>query len=193
MDEREQISALVDGELAPAEREALLVRLEREPALAEAWRRHHLLRAALQHEAPTATDLSARVMTALASEPALHAPAALPAAANEPVWWRQTWLRVAGGMAVAATVTFGLMSVLQPAALPEAGRDLTAIYRAGDRPAVLVESETGAATAKPEQVAMLDDSAREDAYLLAHAEYSGRGLQSGMTSFARMAGQDDDL
>lgn len=198
MNEREQISALVDGELGPAERDALLARLEREPELAQTWRRYQLSHAALQHEAPSATDLSARVMAALADEPVILAPKALPDnVATHPHWWRKAWVRTAGGMALAASVTFGLMSVMQTStpAAPEstgASRDLQALYQAAAHPEVLVSPDSGDAAVP--QVAMNDvnDNDRENAYMLAHAEYSERGLQDGIVPFARVAGQAED-
>lgn len=190
MNEHEQISALMDDELPVAERDALLARLSQAPELADTWRRYQLVRAGLQHEAPYATDLSARVMAALDDEPVILAPRALPQAKVVPLW-RKAWVRTAGGMALAASVTFGLMSVLETSPTPDAGpgRDLQALYKAAAHPEVLMVPESEASSVP--QVAM-NDNDRENAYLLAHAEYSERGLQDGILPFARVAGQAED-
>lgn len=194
MNEREQISALVDGELLPAERDALLRRMEREPLLADAWRRYQLSHAALQHEAPSAVDLSARVMAALDDEPALLAPRAL-VATRQPLW-RQGWARAAGGFfAVAASLALGVALLWQQNAGPtESQAEIGAIIRDGSHPQVLVTTEAaggGAAESAAPQVA-LNDNDRENAYMLAHAEYSERGIDDGIMPYARVAGQSED-
>jgi sigma-E factor negative regulatory protein RseA len=193
MNEREQISALVDDELSPADRDALLGRMGRDPALADTWRRYQLVRAALQHEAPVATDLSGRVMAALSDEPVVLAPRAMAAQTPpRPHWLGKTWVRVAGGMALAASLTFAITSLLQTGVPGEPGHDLTALYQAADHPQVLVTPESaGLPDTAVAQVA-LNDNDRENAYLLAHAEYSERGLDDGIMPFARVAGQSEE-
>lgn len=190
MNEREQISALVDGELPPAERDALVARMERESGLADTWRRYQLIHAALQHEAPSAVDLSAGVMAALYDEPVVLAPRALPA--RQPLW-RRTWVRAAGGMAVAASVAFGVALSWQTSSTPSAAQvEIGAIIRDGSHPQVLVAPEVAESDADngTPQVA-LNDSDRENAYMLAHAEYSER-VDDGITPYARVAGQSED-
>ena len=191
MNEREQISALVDGELPPAERDALVLRMERDSGLSDTWRRYQLAHAALQHEAPSAVDLSARVMAALDDEPVILAPRALPQ--RQPLW-RQTWARAAGGMALAASLTLGVALVWQQnAELSPAAVEIVSLIHDGSHPQVLVAPEQAAddSNAAPQQVA-LNDTDRENAYMLAHAEYSDRGVDDGIMPYARVAGQSED-
>jgi len=190
MNEREQISALVDGELPPAERDALVRRMEREPALSDTWRRFQLGHAALQHEAPSAVDLSARVMAALESEPVVLAPRALP---QQRPLWRKTWVRATGGMALAASLTLGVAMVWQTNATPNPVQvEIGSIIRDGSHPQVLVAPEVaGNDSADTIPQVALNDTDRESAYMLAHAEYSERA-DDGITPYARVAGQSED-
>jgi sigma-E factor negative regulatory protein RseA len=73
---REQLSALADGELDKHERELLLARLSRDPALRATWERYHAMGEALRGGlAPRyPRGLAARVAAALAVEPD-HRPA----------------------------------------------------------------------------------------------------------------------
>lgn len=66
----ESLSALIDGELDPAEAQHLLDQIKRDPALREAWTRQHLLRAALRRQLPAsgAHDIAARVAERLHAE-----------------------------------------------------------------------------------------------------------------------------
>lgn len=182
MNDHEKISALIDGELGQQEAEQMLDRLQHEPALAEVWRRYQLQRAALRHEAGDAVDLSAAVMRALDEEPL--APVVALAAANDPVWWRRAWVRAAGGMTLAAGLALGMVSVWQTATPVEDASNWQALYAAAELPHVLVTpaDEDGSVLE-----AGLDDQQRESAYLLAHAEYAGRGLQANALSMTRMA------
>ncbi|MCE7931362.1 MAG: anti-anti-sigma factor, partial [Xanthomonadales bacterium PRO6] len=93
-DIREQLSALMDGELGRDERAFLLRRLEHDAELRSMWTRMHLVRDVMSHRPGGAPlDLSDRVMRALASSDA--APTA-PRAAR--VW------RPLAGLALAASV-----------------------------------------------------------------------------------------
>lgn len=94
---KEQISALLDGELADGETELLLKRLDRDPELRRTLSRYSLIGAALRTdgEIPAARAVAARVSAALASEPPLTVPA---------VAARVRWAKLAGGLSVAASV-----------------------------------------------------------------------------------------
>ncbi len=182
MNDHEQISALIDGELDPIEAERLFARLEREPALAEVWRRFLLQRAALSHEVGSARDISAGVMAALAEEPVVLAPRQRPAVM---AWWRRPVWKAAGGMALAAGLTLSLVSLWQTR-IPVDVQDWSAFYAAADQPQVLVLPASSEAAVLPMG---LDEAERESAYLLAHAEYAGRSLQPSLLPMTRMAGQ----
>ena len=70
----ESVSALMDGEVTDFELRRTLERIENEPELAEAWQRYHIIRSVIRNEdaAGVEVDISANVMSALASEPELH-------------------------------------------------------------------------------------------------------------------------
>jgi sigma-E factor negative regulatory protein RseA len=72
---KEQLSALLDGELPDGETELLLKRLERDAELRRAMSRYSLIGAALRTEGtvPAARQVAARVSAAVAREPALVA------------------------------------------------------------------------------------------------------------------------
>jgi len=65
---REPVSALVDGELERTGAEFLLRRLADDHAMHEHWQRCHLVRACLQHEFEGPVSLVGRVQAALANE-----------------------------------------------------------------------------------------------------------------------------
>ncbi|MBS0395821.1 MAG: sigma-E factor negative regulatory protein, partial [Proteobacteria bacterium] len=72
----EQLSALLDGELAPEETTLLLKRLGREPQLAGRLSRYRLCGEVLRGERVQArADFAVRVSAMIAAEPPLAAPA----------------------------------------------------------------------------------------------------------------------
>lgn len=188
MNDRELVSALMDGELAEEERARALDLLARDPSLAENWRRWQLVRSTLKHEASDAVDLSGRIAVQLADEPAILAPAALrrPAA---PAWRHRAF--VGGALAACLTLGIGLM-VWNSSEAPASGNDFRAIYATA--PQVTVVGEAVAAASPVQQPAKaLSDDERESAYIVAHAEYSHHGLQTGLRNFTRVAMADENL
>lgn len=194
MNDRELISALMDGELEGPDRARALDLLMHQPALAETWRRWQLVRSSLKHEASDTTDISARVAAQLAEEPVVLAPAALRAPVSR--------TRLVWGGALAASLTLGvgvwMWSSLQMPSPPSMA-ELAALYDAAPQVTVVSESAAPATeasrpvTASPAVVAKaLDDNQRENAYIVAHAEYAHRGLQTGLRNFARVAVADDN-
>lgn len=87
----EYMSALVDGELSPAEVDELMAAIERDPQLQAVWARYH-----------TIGTLLVQSSTAL---PPLQA-------ANEPVFWRR-WAVAASFVAI-STVVWGLLEQQVP-------------------------------------------------------------------------------
>jgi sigma-E factor negative regulatory protein RseA len=73
MQQNEKLSAVVDGELLD---DTLLGGLKNNPELSAKWQSYHLIRDTLRKELPPQVDfdISARVMAALADEPAILAP-----------------------------------------------------------------------------------------------------------------------
>jgi len=111
---REQISALVDGELQESECRLLLARMQRDPALRVTWERYQLAGEVLRNQAGRLYDprFSQRVMAAIeAGEPFTDRG---PAARTLP-----GWARTAASMAVAASVAVAAVLLLQPGEAPE--------------------------------------------------------------------------
>lgn len=76
--QRQQVSALMDGELSPSEASGLLRSLERDPEQQALWERYHLIGNALRGDAIHADYrcIAQRVHDELAQEPTVLAPAA---------------------------------------------------------------------------------------------------------------------
>lgn len=112
---REQLSSLMDGELAPDSARFLSKRLGNDPELAATWERWHCLRDSLRKQGTLApVDLCARVREAMADE---STPVVAPRAGK-------LWRGLAGGAIAASVAAFALMfgqSALVPdAAMPPA-------------------------------------------------------------------------
>lgn len=170
----EQLSALADDELDAAEARLLLARIEREPALREAWSRYHLAGEAMRGNLSRFhfPELAGRVMSALEREPAPAAPRRMP-----------RWLKPAAGLAVAATVaTVAVLGVQQQAVGPlpaevvpqSAGNGVPALPYAGLRNAAWGEE------AEPQPAEELAP------YLEQHNRYATRRSMQGMLPYAHI-------
>lgn len=119
---QEQLSALMDGELAGSERAFLLRRLGHDAALRSTWSRYHEIRDVLQGRhgeaawsPSTAADFSARVMARIDQEQIAPTTAAVVPLRS---WW-QRGTKAALGAAIAASVaTVALMSTQSPEIAP---------------------------------------------------------------------------
>lgn len=118
MNRDKEISALMDGELAPTDSDKLIDELQRDAGLRRSWERYHLIGDALQSHLPDrlGRDFAGRVAAALADEPVVLAPRQVsrkvPKVAKLP-----PLLKHMGGFAVAASVTavtiLGIQSIYQ--------------------------------------------------------------------------------
>jgi len=99
---RQQLSALVDGELPLEQARFLLRRLEHDQDLAGCQERWQLLGDVLRGQAcaPAPLEFAARIQAAVAVEPAPAAPGPGPVVRER----RRGWLRIGGGAALAASV-----------------------------------------------------------------------------------------
>lgn len=182
----EHISALVDDELADWEREPLIERLERDPALLGRWERYHLISDVIRSKRPATlnSDLAERVSRVLDAEPALlAAPArrrALPVSKRQVAGW-------AIAASVAAVAVLGVRSAVQEA---DKGR---VDY------AATVPSET--VYARYDQLPHMrwdstqpEVESRLNHYLMNHGEYSSStpGMHSRLPSYIRMAGYESE-
>lgn len=106
-DIREQLSALMDGELPRDERAFLLRRLEHDAELRGLWTRMHLVRDVMAHRPGGAPlDLADRVMQTLHAQDAMPVPELLV---------RRAW-RPFAGLALAASVALAAVLALSPRA-----------------------------------------------------------------------------
>ncbi|RMG27487.1 MAG: hypothetical protein D6721_10430 [Gammaproteobacteria bacterium] len=123
MDDRvkEQISALVDGELPEAECRLLLARLGREPELRRTWERYLLAGEVLRNQAAPFYDpgFSRRVMEAVE---ALEPPTATPAPTGAAPTRTPAWVRTLASLAIAAGVATLAVLFFQPGRTGSGGR-----------------------------------------------------------------------
>lgn len=103
--QRENLSAGMDGELSREELRFLLRRLDHDASLQQAWSRYHVARDGLRHElCPQASaDFASRVMQAIDQESVGQQGK------------RRHWLHWSAGGAIAAGVAVAALMVAQPA------------------------------------------------------------------------------
>ncbi|HET6546779.1 MAG TPA: sigma-E factor negative regulatory protein [Rhodanobacteraceae bacterium] len=101
-DIHEQLSALMDGELAPDQTRFLLRRLGSDVVLTSCWTRYHVVRQVLRRQqvGPQDPGFATRVMALVDAQAPLRA--------------RTPWLRWASGGAVAAAVAVTALLVTRP-------------------------------------------------------------------------------
>jgi len=180
--ELEQLSALVDGDLAAPGRERLLRRLGEDPELRTRWGRYHLIGDVLRGECAAGTlgDVAAQVRERVAAEPVALAPRRAPA--RRPAW-------LAPGLGLAAAASFGAVAVLL------AGR-IGAPVGGAPPPAVAVAPERPVQWAVVQQVPVTRWQAGSPAaetdlhrFLADHSEFAATGVKGPMP-LATLVGYD---
>ncbi len=167
---KEQISALLDGELAPPERSAVFHAIKENEALRTDWQTYCLMSDALRDCCEPSRDISAAVMAALEREPTVIAGlGSSRSEARNDSWWSRAMPIAAAilGVAVVAWAGLGLNSSdLAPFA------DVAHMSpKAGERPQ--------SASAAP------SDAETSRAYLLAHHGYAGTQTMPGLGYYMR--------
>lgn len=106
-DQREHLSAGIDGELAREELRFLLRRFEHDAELRQAWTRYHLAREGLRRQLPAVASagFAARVEQAVAQDAQARAGRRAP-----------HWLRWSAGGAIAASVAVAALMIARPVA-----------------------------------------------------------------------------
>lgn len=193
MDNREQLSALMDGELGPAEREAMIDRLLQDEDLAREWGRWETARAALHHEAvPASVDLVGRIADAIRDEPVVEAPA--PAAVVQlPLRRRWAPRHYIAGAAMAASFVFGIFMAGQMMGPLSGSAGMAGLGAGGER--LPVVALTAASEADP-SLGNVTERQRFEAYAMAHAESSRQSMTDGLLAYAPVAvmdGSPDEL
>ncbi len=197
---KEQLSTFLDGELPEQETALLLKRLERDDELRGALSRYSLIGAVLRNDGdvPAARQVAARVSAAIAKEP-------LRASAFVRLPRRDMLQRSLAGLAIAASVAFGSVLLVQQLATPDPAAPEAVIAQAVDPPVEPV-SETADAVDDPATSYVTPPAtdargaiapAQLANYLVAHYEYVtplvrrsvGAGLMSapGQTGLADVA------
>ncbi len=184
---REQLSALMDGELDPDGARFLLRRIAADADLKRRWERQHLARAALRRQTalPLPADFAERVMAQVQSAPA-------PAMAGR---WRGALRLVAGG-AIAASVATAALMLAQPGPAPAPALERAASTAAPAMP-VAPRLPAGSDTllqsrpmlgAQPASATLGGDAAfgvdpRLQSYLIRHYEAAGASGRGGMVPY----------
>ena len=147
---RQQLSALIDGELSPDEAAFLMRRLQHDDELAGCWERWQLAGAVMRGQAGLRVPdgFSARVRAAVAREAAPAAPGS-----------RRRWLHWGGG-AIAASVALVALFLSRPAGPPPVEPTSTP---------VLAQTNTGAVPAPARQTPVPAPSAPDSAAQVAAA------------------------
>lgn len=173
----EQLSALVDDELAPAEHAMLVRQLAQDPALLERLARYQLISDGLQNHLPGHVDAGfhRRVHAALQDEPVPQSGAGHLARLFKPL----AGVAVAASVAVVAVLSLQSIREEDPAAVPAvAGIPATGDYIRAAR----------APQPAPDTLAP-----GLDGYLVNHNEYAvNRGMQ-GMLPYVRLVGSEANL
>jgi len=191
----EQLSALLDGELAPEETELLMKRLARDATLRATLGRYALCGEALRASAPfnrPRAELASRISAAILADGPVAAP--LPRRVPSRA---VSWLKPMGGLAVAATVA--ALAVLVLGRSPERpGAIAPAVVAQNGTPAAPLAPATTAApigaggsepasyttpAARRATVAAIPEAVLAN-YVVAHAQYSSlfarRAVMSGL-------------
>lgn len=159
---KQQISALMDGELFDDEAEALLDKLKRKPDLHEEWQTYHLIGDVLRQPEHAYPGISTNMQQLLGAEPTVLAPSGR--ARRNARWFALS--------AAASTLALALVAWMSAQVGSESAPRLAMQQSAAARPASV------AANVK------LND------YLIAHQEFSPRADLQGAASYIRtVAGQ----
>lgn len=182
---REQISALVDGELALAERRLLLERLVRDPALRAHWDNYQLISDSLRQSLAPLTDpgLADRVLAALEAEPAHQS--------VSPSRWLSV-VRPVAGLAVAASVAVVAVLTLQQPDVPRPGAGAVQLAATPPAPADYARLAPVPPQVATSEVRTPQSASRLNEYLVNHSEYAASGGMPGMLPHARIVGYDRD-
>jgi sigma-E factor negative regulatory protein RseA len=161
---KENISALMDGELADREAAGAIGALEREGEERDAWRAYHLIGDAMRDTRALSAGFAGRVAERLAKEPTVLAPRRLKPAARP--WY-----------AIPAAAAAGVAGVSLVGYLAFAPRP--------DAPAVAQVPQPPVSAPVQPQAALIPLPSGADDYILAHQGFSPRVSLQGMAPYAR--------
>lgn len=179
MASKEEISALVDGEVPDTQAGHLITALEQEPELRHCWRHYHLIGAVLRGSgrAEIKPCLCERVAKTLESEPAVFTPRALTPRMPALKWFT--------GLALAASVA--AVAVLSVQTTPPQ----TVQFAAAPAPGMAVQqASSNSPGAQPRLTANKPSAPKLHNYLINHNEYVTSAGMQGMLPYARSAAFD---
>lgn len=171
---REEISALMDGELASDNARRTMDALKGDPQLHEAWSSYHLIGDVLRRETGLLSDFSGKVMERLESEPTVIAPIALASPVPKPARVALPLAAAVAGVGVVAWVALALNQ--QPPSVQVVAT-----------PAQAVQPAAMQAQSQPPLIQAsipLPSSAIKE-YLIAHQGYSPSSSIQGMAPYMR--------
>lgn len=167
--EKQQISALIDGELTFSDGCASVAKMLQEPADSELLGRYQLFGAAMRGDTSLVNlnGLFERIHDSIADEPTVLAPTAAVTALKRDNWWGRFGL----GSAIAASVALLVIVGVSRLEVPESGNQLVADS--------LIESALTPVAESGEEIAVARyreaDPEEVNRYLVDHGDYVSNG------------------
>jgi len=175
---REQISAMLDGELSVQEQDLLLRRIATDKALQQTFKRYQLIRDSMSNQLPSHIDTGfADRVHDLISQEDEHGQKAVTQSG-----WRRNIIKPLTGIAVAATIAVVVVFSLDIQIKPITGTDQIAAIPLKDRVFVVNPMRWSAGTAEV--------GTNLNSYLVNHSEYTSSINIQGMMQYVRIAGYD---
>ena len=153
---KQQISALMDGELFDDEADALFDKLKRNPDVHERWQVYHLIGDVLRQPGHVCPNISAAMRERLQAEPTVLAPRRLSRR-------HARWFALSAAASVAALALVAWMAL-----------------RVGSEPPAQMAMQQQSIAMRP---ASLSSSKEMNDYLMAHQEFSPRADMQGTASY----------
>ena len=185
---REQISALMDGELDEARAQALCAQMKNDES-SECWAAYHMIGDALRSECLAQTGFARRFAERLAAEPTVLAPGARPlfegGERRSPAGWADAFRARPWYYGMAAAASFAAVGLVGWFGAQEFSLGPGLSEQAGVVPAkarvasIAVNAQSSAALSRKSQMPTLDP------YLLVHQEFSPTTVMQGVRPYVR--------